>query len=189
MGLTCQRGGGTFFSRNTEALPTYSARTVRNKEELSLRATMDLVGPSRQALHVQSSSDDSRMLTTPRRAHRGGGRRRGPRRERPGDGEDAAVESQTERSWKIDWFGCGVGLHSIENNRRCGVERWPGRRRGSVSLRCAKQRRWTPKARAGGSGSAGGRIREIEEECRPLDVNPTPCLGFDLCIFIFCKSA
>ena len=30
-----------------------------NKEELSLRATMDLVGPSRQALHVQSSSDDS----------------------------------------------------------------------------------------------------------------------------------
>ena len=58
--------GGTFFSRNTEALPTYSPRTVRNKEELSLRATMDLVGPSRQALHVQSSSDDSRMLTTPR---------------------------------------------------------------------------------------------------------------------------
>ena len=42
--------GGAFFSRNTEALPTYSARTVRNKEELSLRATMDLVGPSRQAL-------------------------------------------------------------------------------------------------------------------------------------------
>ena len=70
--------GGNVFSQNTEALPTYSPRTVRNKEELSLRATMDLVGPSRQALHVQSSSDDSRMLTTPRRAHRGGGRRRGP---------------------------------------------------------------------------------------------------------------
>ena len=33
--------GGTFFSRNTEALPTYSARTVRYKEELSLRATVD----------------------------------------------------------------------------------------------------------------------------------------------------
>ena len=66
--------GGNVFSRNTEALPTYSPRTVRNKEELSLRATMDLVGPSRQALDVQSSSDDSRMLTTPRRAHRGGGR-------------------------------------------------------------------------------------------------------------------
>ena len=73
-----------------------------NKEELSLRATMDLVGPSHQALHVQSTSDDSRMLTTPRRAHRGGGRRRGPRLEQPGDGEDAVVESQTERSGKLD---------------------------------------------------------------------------------------
>ena len=106
--------------------------------------------------------------------HRGDGRRRGPRLERPGDGEDAAVELQTERSGKLDWFGCGVGLHSAENNRRCGVEGWPGRRRGSISLRSAKQRRWTPKAGAGGSGSAGGRRREIEEECRPLDVNPTP---------------
>ena len=44
--------GGTFFSRNTEALPMYSARIVRNKEELSLPATMDLVGPSHQALNV-----------------------------------------------------------------------------------------------------------------------------------------
>ena len=63
--------GGTFFREIQKPIP----RTVRNKEELSLRATMDLMGPSRQALHVQSSSDDSRMLTTPRRAHRGGGRR------------------------------------------------------------------------------------------------------------------
>ena len=57
-----------------------------NKEELSLHATMDLVGPSRQALHVQSSSDDSRLLTmlnTPRRAHQDGGRRRGPGRNEP----------------------------------------------------------------------------------------------------------
>ena len=153
--------GGNVFSRNTEALPTYSARTVRNKEELSLRATMDLVGPSHQALHVHSSSDASRMLTTPRQAHRGGGRRRGPRLEEPGDGEDTAVESQTDRSGKLDWFGFGVGLHSAENNRSCGVEGWPGCRRGSVSLRSAKQRRWTPKAGAGSSGSAGGRRREI----------------------------
>ncbi len=58
-----------------------------NKEELSLRATMDLVGPSRQALHVQSSSDDSRLLTTPHRSQRGGGRRQGPGRERLGDGK------------------------------------------------------------------------------------------------------
>ena len=58
-----------------------------NKEELSLRATMDLVGPSRQALNVQSSSNDSRLLTTPRRAQRGGGQRRGPGRERLRDGK------------------------------------------------------------------------------------------------------
>ena len=58
-----------------------------NKEELSLCATMDLVGPSRQALHVQSSSDDSRLLTTPHRAQRGSGRRRGLGRERLGDGK------------------------------------------------------------------------------------------------------
>ena len=58
-----------------------------NKEELSLRATMDLVGPSRQALHVQSCSDDSCLLTTPRQAQRGGGRRRGPGRERLRDGK------------------------------------------------------------------------------------------------------
>ena len=54
-----------------------------NKEELSMRAAMELVGPSCQAPHVQSSSDDSRLLTTPRRAQRGGGRWRGPVRERP----------------------------------------------------------------------------------------------------------
>ena len=69
----------------------------------------------------------------------------------------------------------GVGLHSAENNRRCGVEGWPSHRRGSVSLRRAKQRRWTLEARAGGPGSAGGRRQEIEEEYRLLDVNPTPC--------------
>ena len=60
------------------------------------------------------------------------------------------------------------------------MEGWPGHRRGSVSLGLAKQRRWMSEAGAGGPGSAGGRRREIEEECRPLDVNPTPCLGFDL---------
>ena len=26
-----------------------------------------------------------------------------------------------------NWFWCGVGLQSVENNRRCGgVEGWPG---------------------------------------------------------------
>ena len=64
-GGTDLSSGGRFFREIQKPFP----RTVRNKEEISLRATMDLVGPSRQALHVQSSSDDSRMLTTPRRAH------------------------------------------------------------------------------------------------------------------------
>ena len=57
------------------------------KEELSLRTTMELMGPSRQAFDVWSSSDDSRLLTTPHRTQRGGGRRRGPERERLGDGK------------------------------------------------------------------------------------------------------
>ena len=58
-----------------------------NKEELSLRGTMDLVGPSRQALHIQSSSDDSCLLTTLHRTQRGSGRRRGPGQERLRDGK------------------------------------------------------------------------------------------------------
>ena len=37
---------------------------------------------------------------------------------------------------RVDWFGCIVGLQSVENNRRCGgVEGWPGRRWGSASQR------------------------------------------------------
>ena len=43
-------------------------------------------------------------------APKAGGRRRGPTLERPGDGEDAAVESQMERSGKLDWFGCAATL-------------------------------------------------------------------------------
>ena len=113
------------------------------------------------------------MLTTPRRAHPRWWTTARPRTATSRRWEDAGVESQTERSGKLDWFGCGVGLHSVENNRSCRVEGWSGRRRGSVSLRSAKQRRWTPKARAGGPGSTEGRRREIQEECRPLDVNPT----------------
>ena len=73
MGPSCQGKETLFFQLN--------------KEEISLRATMDLVGPIRQALHVQSSSDDSRLMTMPRRAQRGGGRQRGARRERPEDGK------------------------------------------------------------------------------------------------------
>ena len=82
MGLTCQRGE-RFFREIRKPFP----RTVRNKEELSLRATMDLVGPSRQALHVESSSDHSRLLTTLHRTQRGDGRQRGLGRERLRDGK------------------------------------------------------------------------------------------------------
>ena len=49
---------------------------VRNKEALPCGRR----GPSCQPLHVQSTSDGSRSLTTlttPRREHQGGGRRRG----------------------------------------------------------------------------------------------------------------
>ena len=71
--------GGTSFRAKIQPMgPSYQVEETffqLNKEELSLRATMDLVVSSRQALHVQSSSDDSHLLTTPRRAQRGGGQR------------------------------------------------------------------------------------------------------------------
>ena len=66
-----------YFARNKEALPCYGR------------------GPSYQPLHVQSTSDGSRSLTTlttPRREHQGGGRWRGLGRGRRGAGEDAAVD-------------------------------------------------------------------------------------------------
>ena len=52
-------------------------------------------GPSCQSLHVQSTSDGCRSLTTltrPRREHQGDGRWRGLGRGRHGAGEDAAVD-------------------------------------------------------------------------------------------------
>ena len=58
---------------------------ARNKEALPCRGR----GPSCQPLHVQSMSDGSRSLTTlttPRREHQGGGRRRGLGRGRRGSG-------------------------------------------------------------------------------------------------------
>jgi hypothetical protein len=103
-------GGVNFFSRNKEALA-------------SVRA-MDHVIPYCQPLHVHPSSDDGcrllTMLTTPRREHQRGGRRRGLGRERPKAGEDTSVDAHAEGSTRVDWFGCGVRLPSPENNRRCG---------------------------------------------------------------------
>ena len=94
-----------YFPRNKEALPCCGH------------------GPSCQPLHIQSMSDGSRSLTTlttPRRAHQGGGRRRGLGRGRHGAGEDAAVEARAERSTRVHRFGCGVRLPSPQNNRGCG---------------------------------------------------------------------
>ena len=85
-----KQGGTSFRAKIQPVGPSCQVEETffqLNKEELSLHATMDLVGPGRQALHVQSSSDDSRLLTMLRRAQRGSGRWRGLRRERPGDGK------------------------------------------------------------------------------------------------------
>ena len=99
------RWRNNYFARNKEALPCCGR------------------GPSCQPLHVQSTSDGSRSLTTlttPRREHQGGGRRRGLGRGRRGAGEDAAVDAHAERSTRVHWFGCGVRLPSPQNNRGCG---------------------------------------------------------------------
>ena len=61
-------------------------------------------GPSCQPLHVQSTYDESRSLTTPRREHQGGGRWRGLGRGRRGAGEDVAVDAHVERSMRVHSF-------------------------------------------------------------------------------------
>ena len=91
------RWRNNYFARNKEALPCCGR------------------GPSCQPLHVQSTSDGSRSLTTLttlRREHQGGGRRRGLGRGRRGAGEDVAVEARAERSTRVHLFGCGVRLPS-----------------------------------------------------------------------------
>ena len=80
------RWRNNYFARNKEALPCCGC------------------GPSCQPLHVQSTSDGSRSLTTlttPRREHQGGGRQRGLGRGRQGVGEDAVVEARAERSMRV----------------------------------------------------------------------------------------
>ena len=72
------RWRNNYFARNKEALPCCGH------------------GPSCQPLHIQSMSDGSHsltMLTTPRREHQGGGRRRGLGRGQRGAGEDAVVDA------------------------------------------------------------------------------------------------
>ena len=72
------RWRNNYFARNKEALPCCGH------------------GPSCPPLHIQSTSDGSHSLstlTTPRREHQGGGRRRGLGRGRRGAGEDATVDA------------------------------------------------------------------------------------------------
>ena len=81
-----------YFARNKEAFPCVCGR-----------------GPSCQPLHVQSTSDGCRSLTTlttARREHKGGGRRRGLRRERHRAREDTTVAAHAVGSTRVDWFGC-----------------------------------------------------------------------------------
>ena len=74
-------------------------------------------GPSCQPLHIKSTSDGCRSLTTARQEHQGGGRWRGLGRGRRGAKEDAAVDARMERSTRVNWFGYGVRLSSPQNNR------------------------------------------------------------------------
>ena len=110
-GRSHQSGGKRFFCKirwPVRWVPAVRWRNnyfARNKEALPCGCR----GPSCQPLHVKSMSDGSRsltMLTTPRREHQGGGRRRGLGRGRHGAGEDAAVDAHVERSTRVHWFGC-----------------------------------------------------------------------------------
>ena len=97
-----------------------------NKEELSLRVTMDLVGPSHQALHVQSSSNDSRFVdhAAPSAARRWMTAR--PRMGTTRRWEDAAVESQIERrrrvitdfaaAWGCSWWRITGGVEGWKDS-------------------------------------------------------------------------
>ena len=83
------RWRNNYFPRNKEALPCCGH------------------GPSCQPLHVQSTSDGSRSLTTLTTSHRelqGGGRRRGLGRGRHGGREDSVVVSHAEGSMTVRGF-------------------------------------------------------------------------------------
>ena len=102
-----------------------------------MRASMNLVRPHCQPLHIQSSSDDSGLLTTlttPRQAHQGGGRRRGPGRERARDGKSRQWSHRQREVQGLSGSGASWGC----SRRRItgGVEGWSdGLAGGGVVLR------------------------------------------------------
>ena len=119
-----QSGGNVFFHeirwpvRWVPAVRWRNNYFPRNKEALPCGCH----GPSCQPLHVQYSSGSRSLttLTTPRREHQGDGRWQGLGRGQHGAGEDAIVDAHAEGSTWVDFFGYGVRLPSLENNRRCG---------------------------------------------------------------------
>ena len=102
---------GRFLGQLNESSPRLERFAANRPDKATWQITKKLGygrGPSFQPLHVQYSSDGSRSLTTlttPRREHQGGGRRRGLGRGRRGAGEDAAVNAHEERSTMVHWFG------------------------------------------------------------------------------------
>ena len=102
-------------------------------------------------------------LTTPRREHLGGGRRKGLGRARRRVGEDAAVDAHAERSMRVHWFGCGVTC------RRRGITGGVGEWRDGLHGSTAGHERWEQAAQPALVWAAGARRPEVEEVRRPLD--------------------
>ena len=124
-------------------------------------------GPSCRPLHVQSTSDACRSLTTltrPRREYQGGGRRRGLGRERHGGREDSAVVFVSHVGGVRLYECLLVRLPSPENNSRCGwVEGCLGQRwEYGQAVRPARQH---SRPREGGSRQSRRRLFErLEQE-------------------------
>src|SRR4051812_6062533 len=75
-----------------------------------LRSWTQLSASPRQ--YSSNGSCSLTTLTTPRREHQGGGRRRGLGMGQRGAGEDTAVEARAKRNTRVRWFVCGVRLPS-----------------------------------------------------------------------------
>ena len=117
--------GQTFFSRNTVARPvgpssqgeTFFPRNTGGPSGGSLLSGGGIIIFCVIRRHFLAAAVDPAVslsmysprpmevvpstLTTPRREHQGGGRRRGLGRGRRGAGEDAAVDAQAERSMRV----------------------------------------------------------------------------------------
>ena len=104
-------------------------------------------------LHVQSTSDASRSLTTltrPGREHQGGGRRRGLGRERHGGREDSVVVSHAEGSTTVRGF---TGSYAVAGEQQVWVSR--GIARPAMGVR------WGGEACAAAQPAAGRREQAV----------------------------